>query len=158
MAENYDHINKEHINSIKTSQLESDLRPSKVSTASEANNIQPESKGPCLCFSSRQLDTGASILSILGEKIGIPRAVFTTWFPNLPGIGTIVVWIINQSQILLSLQQHLSIDCLLFFSNILDSNISWNGSFQLRFYRFSTIGWIKFSRRSRRFIRAINIA
>ena len=99
LAENYEHINKEHINSIKTSQLESDLHPSKFSTSSEANNIQPESKGPCLCFSSRQLHTGASILSILGEKIGIPRAVFTTtlFLPKLPGIGTIAVWIINQS-------------------------------------------------------------
>ena len=117
LAENYEHINKEHIKSIKTSQLESDLHPSKFSTASEANNIQPESKGPCLCFSSRQLDTGASILSILGEKIGIPRAVFTTphFLPKLPGIGTIAVWIIHQSQILLSLQQHLSIDCSLFY-------------------------------------------
>ena len=115
LAENYDHINKEHINSMKPSQLESDLHPSKFSTASETNNIQPESKGPCLCFSSRQLDTGASILSILGEKIGIPPAVFTTFFPSLPGIGTIVVWMINQSKILLLLQQHLSIDCSLFF-------------------------------------------
>ena len=91
LAEKQEHINKEHINSIKTSQLESNLHPSKFSTASEANNIQPESKGPCLCFSSRQLDTGASILSILGETVGIARAVFTTWFPNLPSIGTIAV-------------------------------------------------------------------
>ena len=110
VAKNYDYINKEQINNIKISKLESDLHPSKLSTA---NNFQPRSNAPC--FSSRQLDTGASILSILGEKIGIPRAVFTTFFPSLPGIGTIVVWIINQSQILLSLQQHLSIDCSLFF-------------------------------------------
>ena len=110
VAKNYDYINKEQINNIKISKLESDLHPSKLSTA---NNFQPRSNAPC--FSSRQLDTGASILSILGEKIGIPRAVFTTFFPNLPGIGTIVVWILNQSQILLSLQQHLSIDCSLFF-------------------------------------------
>ena len=115
LAENHDHINKEHINSIKTSRIESDLHPSKFSSVTEANNIQPESKGPCLCFSSRQLDTGTSILSILGEKIGISRAVFTTFFPNLPGIGTIVVWIINKSQILLSLQQHLWIDFSLFY-------------------------------------------
>ena len=108
LAKNDEYINKEHTRNIKTSQLESDLHPSKFSTASETNNIQPESKGPC--FSSRQLDTGASILSILGEKIGIPRAVFTTWFPSLPGIGTIVVWIFNQSKILLLLQQHLRID------------------------------------------------
>ena len=101
LAKNDEYINKEHMRNIKTSQLESDLHPSKLSTASETNNIQSESRGPCLCFSSRQLDTGASILSILGEQIGIPRAVFTTWFPNLPGIGTIVVGIINQSQILL---------------------------------------------------------
>ena len=110
VAKNYDYINKEQINNIKISKLESDLHPSKLSTA---NNFQPRSNAPC--FSSRQLDTGASILSILGEKIGIPRAVFTTFFPSLPGIGTIVVWIINQSQILLSLQQHLWIDFSLFY-------------------------------------------
>ena len=110
VAKNYDYINKEQINNIKISKLESDLHPSKLSTV---NNFQPRSNAPC--FSSRQLDTGASILSILGEKIGIPRAVFTTFFPSLPGIGTIVVWIINQSQILLSLQQHLWIDFSLFY-------------------------------------------
>ena len=112
VAKNYDYINKEQINNIKISKLESDLHPSKLSTA---NNFQPRSNAPC--FSSRQLDTGASILSILGEKIGIPRAVFTTtlFLPRLPGIGAIAVWIINQSQILLSVQQHLSIDYSLFY-------------------------------------------
>ena len=110
VAKNYDYINKEQINNIKISKLESDLHPSKLSTA---NNFQPRSNAPC--FSSRQLDTGASLLSILGETVGIARAVFTTWFPNLPSVGTIAVWIINQSQILLSLQQHLSIDSSLFY-------------------------------------------
>ena len=138
VAKNYDYINKEQINNIKISKLESDLHPSKLSTA---NNFQPRSNAPC--FSSRQLDTGASILSILGEKIGIPRAVFTTFFPSLPGIGTIVVWIINQSQILLSLQQHLWIDNYCFISNALDRSNPWNGTFQLSFYRISTIRRIK---------------
>ena len=112
VAKNYDYINKEQINNIKISKLESDLHPSKLSTV---NNFQPRSNAPC--FSSRQLDTGASILSILGEKIGIPRAVFTwmLFLPRLPGIGVIAVWIINQSQILLSVQQHLSIDYSLFY-------------------------------------------